>query len=64
MFLIAVLKLAVAALKHRARAVKHLDEKKQGADVVYDIRIEAEDPLVAQTAAHGHCCSLNFTSQQ
>lgn len=44
-------KLGVAALKNKARAVEDPEEKKRGPDLLWEVGVEVEDPLVAWAAA-------------
>lgn len=51
LIMIFILKLGVAALKNTGRAVEDLEEKKRGPDLLWEVGVEVEDPLVAWAAA-------------
>lgn len=53
--MILIVKLGVAALKNKARAAEDPEEKKQGPELVQEVGVEVEDPLVAWAATHVHC---------
>ena len=55
LIVIFILKLEVAALKNKARAVEDLEEEKQGPDLLKEVGVEVEDPFVAWAATHAHC---------